>query len=139
MAKKRRIKRIAKASKLPNSANVLAIIASVLFLLNAIVAICFKDWVVSMIKLALQENPSLSSLYPMLATLTTAALVSMGISYFAMAVLVFCVNKMVMKTADRGWMWGLLAVGILAFFAGRMDASILTIIASIIYLTNKGK
>ena len=104
MAKKRRIKRIAKASKLPNSANVLAIIASVLFLLNAIVAICFKDWVVSMIKLALQENPSLSSLYPMLATLTTAALVSMGISYFAMAVLVFCVNKMVMKTADRGWM-----------------------------------
>jgi len=138
MAKKRvKVKKKAIVKKLPNSANVLAIIASVLFLLNGIIVIFFKDWLISMVNTALQENPSLASISPSLTTLTAAVLVSMGISYLAMAVLIFCVNRMVIKTADKGWMWGLLAAGILAFFTGRIDASILTIIASIIYLVNK--
>ena len=140
MAKKRvKARKIIKASaKLPNSANILAIIASVLFLLNGIITVFFNDWFISLINAALIENPSLASAYPMLATLTTTFLVSMGLSYLAMSIIIFCVNRMIIKTKDQGWMWGLLIAGILAFFAGRIDASILTIIASIIYLTHKG-
>ena len=140
MAKKRvKARKIIKASaKLPNSANILAIIASVLFLLNGIITVFFNGWLINMINVALQEDPALASAYPMLATLTTTFLVSMGLSYLAMSIIIFCVNRMIIKTKDQGWMWGLLIAGILAFFAGRLDASILTIIASIIYLTYKG-
>jgi len=124
---KKRVK-ARKISKLPNSANVLAIIASVLFLLNGIIAIFFKNVVINI----LQEMPEF-------AAITEAVLITMGISYLAMSLLIFCINRMVIKTSDKGWMWGLLVAGILAFFAGRIDASILTIIASIIYLTHKKK
>ena len=134
MAKKRKIKNPRIKIKPPAAANVLVIITIIILILNGILAIALSDWIIQQIEAAALKF-----------TINKGALITYGITWLILAVLVFISNNkiraniMQKKLEDQSWMWFLLVVSIVTIFVGRLESGILLLIASIIYLVKAKK
>jgi uncharacterized membrane protein SirB2 len=105
-------------------ANVLVIISEVLLILFGLIAIVFQHKIFEAIK-GIQG-------------LTENLLLTYGIVWIILAVLIHFVNKSIRKNNDKATKWFLFVLGLVAFGVGRLEG-ILTIIASITYLTKNKK
>ena len=145
MAKKKRINRkVAKktAVRRPRAqkiimipskgANICVILAMALLVLNGILSITMSDWITSQ---AQTLNIALSK----------STLITLGINWLILFVIVYIINNKIRKNItehqimDRSWMWFLLIVSIVTVFLGRLDAGILLLVASVIYLVKSKK
>jgi len=131
-AKKEEIQVPSKTSRLARS---LTIISSAILALYGIFALIFSNEII----LWLRGNLGPSS------TLTQSALITHGVSWLILSILMILSNKEIRKTSDKSWKWFLLvlslsaivlflgkSVGAVAVFAGA-----LALVASIIHLSKK--
>ena len=116
-------------------ASLLTIIAAAILVLYGLFAIFFSNEIIRW----LIENLGPSS------TLTQSTLITHGVSWLILSLLMFLSNKEIKKYSDKSWMWFLLVLSIAAIvlFLGKsvgavaVCAGILSLIASIIHLTKK--
>jgi len=121
--------------RISKTANSLTIIAATILALYGIFALIFSYEIIQW----LIENLGPSS------TLTQSTLITHGISWLILSLLMFLSNKEIKKYSDKSWMWFLLVLSIAAIvlFLGKsvgavaVCAGILALVASIIYLTKK--
>jgi hypothetical protein len=121
--------------RISKTASSLTIIASAILALYGIFALIFSNEII----LWLKENLGPSS------TLTQSTLITHGVSWLILSILMIFSNKEIRKTSDKSWMWFLLVLSISAIvlFLGKsvgavaVCAGMLALIASIIHLTKK--
>lgn len=105
-------------------ARILVYIAATFLVLNGIISVLARNWFVRM----MQQYGF---------TITAASLVTYGIIWLVLAFLFWATVKKIEETGLKSEKWLLLALSVITFFAGRWEAAILALIASIIYLRQK--
>jgi len=116
-------------------ARALTTIAAAILGLYGILVLAFPSSIISWLVENLGPN----------TTLTQGALITHGVCWVILSVLIFLSNKEIRKTADKSWMWFLLVLSIasIILFIGKpigaaaVFAGVLILIASIIHLSRK--
>jgi uncharacterized protein YjeT (DUF2065 family) len=104
------------------TANILVIIACIILVLFGILAVLFSN----KIDEAVKNIPALTANF----------VLTYGIIWIILGILIFTVNKSIIKSNDKAMKWFLLVLGLASLFTGRPEG-ILIIIASLMYLLKK--
>lgn len=104
------------------TANILVIIACIILVLFGLLAVLFSN----QIEEAVKNIPALTANF----------VLTYGIIWIILGILIFMVNKSIIKSDDKAMKWFLLVLGIVSLFTGRPEG-ILVIIASFMYLLKK--
>lgn len=133
MAKKRAAKKVAKAMpkkpkflKYSKTANMLVYISIFFLVLNSVLLIFLKGEVLTALKsTGIEATPS--------------SLALLGLIWLLMAFFSWSINRTIKEKQNKTSMWELFIISFIVFFSGRMEAGILMLIASIIYLVKAKK
>jgi low temperature requirement protein LtrA len=123
MARKKKTKETSgKAIQQSKIANIFALIASAILVLFGLFAVFFS----SEIQEAAKDIPQITSRF----------ILTYGIIWIILGVLVYTVNKSIIRSNDKSMKWFLLVLGIASLITGRLEG-ILVIIASLVYIIKK--